>query len=354
MRLRCYKLNIEYDDRYKRRLKRNKSDTKSFAINKCKQCLKEALKNGQAHYGVIDDEYYAYLCQFGVSSESRSSVWAEDNSGDDRDQRVPKDDNGEDDTDPQYSMFLENLRKSGKSRALEVVNANGISEFIKYETLGGSDDECGLQISTKFRNITEGKKIDTMKHSTNVSNEEKIESTKDSRNVQNSDQVDQQRISGSVEGNRRDSVVGKYFRAQCTDHVSHGTKGSLNKELHREDNLISEPQSICDTENNMIDPCYQLFLNCREKEGNGAVFVMNTGQRLKYGEDDESSSDTEIIVMDDAPDCGEGNFTPFVCSRVYYAPVSILFGDKVTPFCFFTFEFSSYWFVVLTNLSCED
>ncbi|KAM7518781.1 hypothetical protein LguiB_017743 [Lonicera macranthoides] len=251
-------------------------------------------------------------------------------------------------------MFLENLRKSGKSCALEVVHTDGISEFIKYETLGGSDDECGSQILTKFRNITEGEKIDTTKHLMNVSNKEKIESTKNSRNVQSSDQVDQQRISVSVEGNRGDSVVRKHFRAQCTDHVSHGTKGSLNKELHRKDNHISEPRSICDTENNMIDQCYQSFLNCRDKVGNGAVFIMNTGQRLKYGEDVKSSSDTEIIVMDDAPDCGEGNFTPFVRSRVYYAPVSIHLVINLPRFAFLLLKFSSYWFVVLMILSHED
>ncbi|KAF2291327.1 hypothetical protein GH714_022911 [Hevea brasiliensis] len=72
-----------------------------------------------------------------------------------------------------------------------------------------------------------------------------------------------------------------------------------------------------------IDSEYKMFLgNLREdgkayvleREENNVVFVHESGAKVVYGEDEESSSDSEVIVMDTDP-FGNENCTPFVISK---------------------------------------
>ncbi|KAF2291320.1 hypothetical protein GH714_022858 [Hevea brasiliensis] len=70
-----------------------------------------------------------------------------------------------------------------------------------------------------------------------------------------------------------------------------------------------KPEMECD-----MDESYKIFLNCLKREENNVVFVHESGAKVVYGEDEDSSSDSEVIVMDTDP-FGNENCTPFVISK---------------------------------------
>lgn len=73
-----------------------------------------------------------------------------------------------------------------------------------------------------------------------------------------------------------------------------------------------------------MDESYKIFLNCLKREGGNMVFVHESGARVIYEEDEESSSDSEVIVMDTDP-FANANYTPFVLSKQHIVTVCILF-----------------------------
>lgn len=118
------------------------------------------------------------------------------------------------------------------------------------------------------------------------------------------------------------------LRSEHLSNVSCKRKRCLSEKASPLDNDICQPQLKCDKEDGNFDPCFKLFLNRCVTEGDSLVLVYN-GKRLKYEEDDvESSSDSEIMVLDKAPDCMEWNYTPTVDSKVLNAPVLFLFNHN--------------------------
>ncbi|KDP32869.1 hypothetical protein JCGZ_12161 [Jatropha curcas] len=64
----------------------------------------------------------------------------------------------------------------------------------------------------------------------------------------------------------------------------------------------------------IVDPCYNTFLSSLKREGKYWVFMPESGGKVVYGEDEESSSDSEVIVMDNDPFADE-DYSPFVSSK---------------------------------------
>ncbi|XP_059630631.1 uncharacterized protein LOC132273659 [Cornus florida] len=174
----------------------------------------------------------------------------------------------EDDMDPKYKMFLENLSEDGNSYRLEVTVLNGRSLLIRYEKECELDNELELQTARKSGDCLNIKKIEVRKDVSDVLSKDKIETQKNSRNV-----------------------LGK--------------------------DMMESPKSL---ENGRVDKCYREFLNCIELEGDCIVFVTDNGKRVNYEEDVDSSSDVEIIEMDNAP-----SKNPFVTSRMFDSSME---GDK--------------------------
>ncbi|KAL6984320.1 hypothetical protein U1Q18_017699 [Sarracenia purpurea var. burkii] len=70
-------------------------------------------------------------------------------------------------------------------------------------------------------------------------------------------------------------------------------------------------------ETDMVEESYQTFLNCVKPEGDCIVFSIGDGKQVKYEEvDDESSSDSELLVTYNASDFNEGNYNPFETSKL--------------------------------------
>ncbi|XP_059630625.1 uncharacterized protein LOC132273656 [Cornus florida] len=167
----------------------------------------------------------------------------------------------EDDMDPQYKMFLENLREYGNSYKLEVTMTGGRSLLIRYKEKYGLDNEPEAQTSRKSGKFSNREKIEARKDVTDVPSKDKIETQKTSR-----------------------YIIGK--------------------------DKVERPKTM---ENGMVDECYRAFLNCLEQEGDCIVFVTENGKRVKYEEEDiDSSSDVEILDIDSAP-----SENPFVPSKMF-------------------------------------
>ncbi|EEF42087.1 hypothetical protein RCOM_0561550 [Ricinus communis] len=64
----------------------------------------------------------------------------------------------------------------------------------------------------------------------------------------------------------------------------------------------------------IVDDSYKIFLKSLKKEGKHVVFTPESGAKVVYDEDEGSSSDSEVIVMDSDPFADKG-YTPFVTSR---------------------------------------
>ncbi|OAY58339.1 uncharacterized protein LOC110609545 [Manihot esculenta] len=139
-----------------------------------------------------------------------------------------------DDIDPEYKMFLGNLREDGKSYVVEVPLNDDVSVIIKYEMDDGSHNGCGVENLSKTRPCQE---------------------------------------------------------------AAGGTKHDHKPEMESD-----------------MDESYKIFLNCLKREGGNMVFVHESGARVIYEEDEESSSDSEVIVMDTDP-FANANYTPFVLSK---------------------------------------
>ncbi|XP_059630626.1 uncharacterized protein LOC132273657 [Cornus florida] len=241
------------DERLARRLKRRRLGTGNSDLNTSRSTLKRTLEENQLGDD-IDEDYVSYL-------NYRESVDSVRESDDD-------DVCDEEDMDPDYKMFLENLR-DGDSYELEVTMTNGRSLLIRYEKECELDNELELQSARK---------------SGDCSNRENIGACKDVSVVLSKDKIQTQKTSRSILGKDK----------------------------------MEFPKSL---ENGVVDECYQVFLNCIELEGDCLVFVTENGKRVKYEEDDiDSSSDVEILEIGSTP-----SKHPFVASRMFY---SSLEGDN--------------------------
>ncbi|KAK3016028.1 hypothetical protein RJ639_005288 [Escallonia herrerae] len=201
------------------------------------------------------------------------------------------------------------------------------------------DEDCGLRSQRELRSFKKGKNIAIEKDFRNVPSTGKGENTgkerdevccplswrelrsdkkgskiggkKDLRTVENGDQVEKQKNVGSTE---------KHLRCEPSSHVSHGINGCLS----RQPSLLREhapaPQREYNLADDTVDSSYRWFLKNMQKEGDHFVLVRSDGKRIVYEEDDqESSSDSEVLMMDNDPYCCKGDNTPFVHSRVFDA-----------------------------------
>lgn len=99
------------------------------------------------------------------------------------------------------------------------------------------------------------------------------------------------------------------------------------KVVQRRDNVDDpnmEPQNKCDQKYGKYDSCYEMLIRSAKVKGDSLCSVDN-GKRLTYGEEDnEHSSDLEILDMDNVRNHKDGNFRPFVVTKVFATSVRIL------------------------------
>uniref|UniRef100_A0A5B6YY25 Uncharacterized protein n=1 Tax=Davidia involucrata TaxID=16924 RepID=A0A5B6YY25_DAVIN len=203
--------------------------------------------------------------------------------------------------DESYQAFLNCIKLEGDC----VVLAMKDGKRVKY-------DEDDVESSSDSE-ILVTDKIETQKNLRNISSIDKMETPKNLSNV--------------LEKERRTLVVEKDLKSVPVRPVSHETNGCWNQKPSQKDNHLSKLECQCEMVGGMVDESYQTYLHCNKQEGDCLVLETKDGKRVKYEEEEEdveSSSDSEILVIDNALHCDEGNYNPFVTSRLY---VSSMEGD---------------------------
>jgi hypothetical protein len=154
----------------------------------------------------------------------------------------------------------------------------------------------------------------------------------------------QQNIKDVPAKERGNSAVERTFEKQSPNAVPHGADGHASKKPSPQAPSSTNCKNKCEMNLDMVDHSYQSFLNSLKKNGRYAVFAPQSGKGVLFGEDEQGSSDSEVIVMD-KDQFLDGNDTPFVSSKAYIVEV-------IHPFLPQFFRFLIYHVSVLSNELC--
>ncbi|KAL9359119.1 hypothetical protein Peur_047242 [Populus x canadensis] len=126
----------------------------------------------------------------------------------------------------------------------------------------------------------------------------------------------QQNIKDVPAKERGNSAVERTFEKQSPNAVPHGADGHASIKPSPQAPCSTNCKNKCEMNLDMVDHSYQSFLNSLKKNGRYAVFAPQNGKGVLFGEDEQGSSDSEVIVMD-KDQFLDGNHTPFVSSKAY-------------------------------------
>ncbi|XP_058089836.1 uncharacterized protein LOC131236576 isoform X2 [Magnolia sinica] len=162
----------------------------------------------------------------------------------------------EDDTDFEYKLFLDHLREDGKSYVLEMIDLEcEVPIFVKYEGDDGSSDEIKLESQS----------------------------------------------SGSIAGKRRRPCTAKKGR-KC--HKSGPAHCKGNRGLRRKSGKVVtcsySPDCDCKTGEPLEDDSYQTFLNHVRLHGYSMILELENGISVKYEEENEDLTASEVSTTKDA------------------------------------------------------
>ncbi|RVW51116.1 hypothetical protein CK203_078146 [Vitis vinifera] len=161
--------------------------------------------------------------------------------------------------DDDYKVYLDTL--DATSFVLEVAVDEDIHILLKYE----EDDRLG--------------------------DEGKPGSPDNLRTVTKRENMENPEISKDVPARKRKTLIDDKLRPDLSKKVSSRVLSSSEPKCKHE----TEP---CDTG---IDESYKTFLECIKEDGKYLVFVNKHGKRVKYEEDEESESESEILAADSDP-----------------------------------------------------
>lgn len=251
----------------------------------------------------------------------------------------------DDDVDPHFKMFLENLRLDGNSYALEVTLQNGISELIRYEDDDVLPDTPNILESYCMNRKTKDKKFlrrtsirikaEELNSSDSFSSSEDNHSPRSLRRLMRHKRKLTPEISTPVK-RIKGSVVERAGNVEFSNPASSGQKSVRSKvRPHSEVIELDKFETNHEAEDDEIDKSYREFLNSLEREGQKLASVPKCE---KHEEDQESHSDGDMIVLDTYP-TSTGDHAPtvpsgsvpdeLVCSPIVLLHFMFLFS-KVT------------------------
>ncbi|KAH7835129.1 hypothetical protein Vadar_023119 [Vaccinium darrowii] len=337
------------DERTARRLKRKCVRNKESKVNNSfSHSLKRVLEYQKLGGGMVDEDYLCFLNHLAEDFKSRNS---ENHLAEDFKSRnsivQDNDESGDDDDDPHYKMFLDKVKVDGKSYVLEVAVKNEVPFYIKYEAEDTSDDELELPIMRKWTSAVDIEsseaakdlRMETRKNLTNLGREDVTDSLKSMRN----------RVGSETMG----LVVENDMAPEPLNHVSGKGNGfSSEKHCPKDSHLINADSERC-MEVDLVDECYQFYLNGIKGEADSPrdsvlievdsehemdVDLVDDSYQMYLdgikGEadsttedakpvksekmDDESSSDSDVLMALNASDFYPGNYSPFETSKRYF------------------------------------
>ncbi|XP_062022987.1 uncharacterized protein LOC133739258 isoform X2 [Rosa rugosa] len=264
----------------------------------------------------------------------------------------------DDDMDPQYKIFWDNLKEDGNSYVLEMVQEDGRVKQIRYHQGDGLPDELDLDAmhsqgkqKTKFKNretmanledapekrfsvkkrnvklealepVSDGTNVcsskrprlevpNTPKSLGSSPQKEKTETRRNSRSViKKRNLEDRPEKKNGLE--KKSSMLKKNVKEADADPLSGRTNGRSHKQSGSKYLRFSEGgcNSEAESDSNLTDDSYQEFLSCTKDDGKVMVFTSRICGPLIYDSDEESSSDSDVIVLDRDPH--EGYRTPII------------------------------------------
>ena len=290
-------------------------------------------------------------------------------------------DDNDDVWDPQYKMFMENLRHDGKSYVLVVVN-NEIPVVVRYEREEGLCDGLKLDthetlksrlrgVNTKTARAVKREKIESLNNLGNVSGVKRSGKTEAVRTLNDASMREKTESPNvffgvsSLEKTEKQITKMNFVRRESMetletlrgvtrkksnnlmmdvneeneDPFSGGTNGHLSKQSGMANAKVLHPaKHDCNhrVESDMIDECYKRFLNCLESNGGNLVFKPEHGKPVTYEGDVESSDDLEIYATDKDP-FSDRICSPFVASRPDAIVCVSLFLPATPMACFLYF-----------------
>ncbi|KAL6208337.1 hypothetical protein ACLB2K_019288 [Fragaria x ananassa] len=218
----------------------------------------------------------------------------------------------DDDMDPQYKLFWDNLRENGNSYVLQIVQEDGRVKEIR-EIVENVEKAPEKRSSVKKRNVkfeapepvSDGIHVRSSKrHCLEVPNtpdifgssqlKEKTGTRRNSRMV-----IKQRNLDDCPQ--KKSSMLRKNVKETDTDNLSGRTNGGSNKKSGSK--YLQLPEGGCNNEaesdSNLTDENYHEFLSCTKNDGKGLVFTSRIYGPLRY--DEESSSDSDVVVLDRDP-----------------------------------------------------
>lgn len=266
--------------------KRKDLDIKAFEITSGRQTLKRSLEELNLSNPPVDQDYLTFLKNLLLESGTSSSL----SEGDD-------DSDVEDDVDPQYMMFLENLREDGQSYKLEIELKNRMVSVL-YEGEDDSDDECGMHSSINLKNEKNVEKEENhiIENDTGIDLENNR--GREKRKSEERDLKSKRRKCGQAKNN------------DCSGKKASGKWNNIfgydwQKELNADD----------------VDECYRIFLNSVKIEGDCLIYAFEGLHPVKHEEFDvEFSSDSEVLVTKNASNLKEGGCNPLQTTKLVVTP----------------------------------
>lgn len=253
------------DERFDRRLKQRVT-----ANHLCKSLCFETVEEYEIEE--CDKEYLVFLNGLtnGVdSSDEKVDANLEDFGHCTNDNATSPCDWSDKEVDPVYRMFFQHLIEEGKAYKLEIPSVNGMKVYVKYEEQEHEQEQSSLK-SDQNR-----KRPGTTRILRSASKKMEIESAAKESPV---------------------PVFEKEVNLDCAESISHGVDG--NSSTIPGTLRSAKHLSLSDSDSDVLDEDYKTFLTDFFYDDDHRLIYMPVDGRSIVYEDDESTSDSEVVMVD--------------------------------------------------------
>ncbi|KAL5737398.1 hypothetical protein ACOSP7_030159 [Xanthoceras sorbifolium] len=344
------------DDRLARRWKRRRIANENCKLYSCsnkapKKTIKNNNKEAEMEVVTIDSDYESFLNDMEQLVVDNDVDSVDDGVNCDGPVTLVRNDDG----DPQYMMFLDNLKADGNSYVLTLPFGNVTPLVVKYE----KEDEADVENLETMKGFAVNENIKSGHIWKGPSEREKIEGPR--RNLKSSLEREKienpRRVLKSCSWRDKTESPRKFFRSdirrendETLNNLHYLVKGEktgkprtfrnsprrknmearktlrnvqmIDRKTPVEKNVEMEAENLfnCttnDCESDLMDESYQAFLNSVEEVGQNLVYAPEGGEKVVYEKDESGDSDSEVVILDNNL-YSNGDYTPFISSKSYF------------------------------------
>ncbi|XP_015885753.3 uncharacterized protein LOC107421105 isoform X2 [Ziziphus jujuba] len=219
-----------------------------------------------------------------------------------------------DDVDPDYKVFLENVKNDENSYVLEAFVGGEILDPIMYEKDSGPQDMLYLETEKTLKSCSVNGKTRVQRSLSGISGRENMRITNSIEDCENPRTL-KEALEASNEVVRRRRAVKRNANKKCSGPVSIRMQGFSNMTSGSKATCSAKQDSTGNAESDG-EISYLKYLNGHTIDCE-VVSVGPSDNPLIVDEDEKSDSDLKVIAMDKDPYCNEG-YTPFVSARPFH------------------------------------